>query len=93
MLQSPKYRPILYVKLQYFNLHSCDGGLWRPACYSSEIWGYKYVFSKSGGVLLKALRSYIGVHRFAPIIGILGDFGQMPLQYLRWLAILKYWND
>ncbi len=31
MLQGPKYGPTLYVKLQYLNLHSSDGGHWRIA--------------------------------------------------------------
>ncbi len=40
----------------------------------SEIWGYKS-FNKIYAIQNKAIRIYLGVHRFAPTAAVSGDIG------------------
>ena len=44
--------------------------------YSSGVWGYNH-FEKAESVQHKAMRIFLGVHRFAPILALEGegDFG------------------
>ena len=59
--------------------------------YSSEIWGFKR-YVKAEQVEQRAMRFFLGVHRFAPILGIQGDMGWVPSN-IRWkICILRYWN-
>ena len=50
--------------------------------HCSTVWGYKQ-YQQLDNVQHRAIRYYIGVHRFAPIAAITGDIG--------WL-MLRYWN-
>ena len=34
----------------------------------------------------------MGIHRFAPIPGFIGDMGWLPLRYTRQIELLRYWN-
>ena len=52
----------------------------------------KYTQSSTDLIQTKALRSYLGVHKFAPKLGILGDVGWIPSPIRRKLCILRYWN-
>jgi hypothetical protein len=61
------------------------------ADYASEIWGYKN-YSKPNLIQNRAMRIFLGVHRYAPVAGLEGDMGWMSPQYRRWLNILRYWN-
>ena len=61
------------------------------ADYSSEIWGYKN-FNKPNLIQNRAMRIFLGVHRFAPVAGLEGDMVWMSPQYRRWLNILRFWN-
>ena len=59
--------------------------------YGAEIWGNKK-FSFSNNVQNRAMRYYLGVHKFAPVAGMLGDFGWMSSKYRRYLCMCRYWN-
>ena len=59
--------------------------------YAAEIWGYKD-FSVSKNSQKRAMRNYLGVHKFAPIAGMVGDFGWMSPRFTRYKCILNYWN-
>ena len=59
--------------------------------YAAEIWGYKD-FSVSKNSQNRAMRYYLGVHKFAPIAGMVGDFGWMSPRFTRYKCILNYWN-
>ncbi len=59
--------------------------------YSSCVWGFR-VYDKCNQVLYKALRFYLGVHKYTPILGIFGDTGWLPSEYNRWLQMLRFWN-
>ena len=59
--------------------------------YCSTVWGYKQ-YKQLDNVQHRAIRYYLGVHRFAPIAAITGDIGWLPAKYRRWLNMLRYWN-
>ena len=59
--------------------------------YGAEIWGYK-VYPKCDQVLYSAIRYFMGVHKFTPIIGLLGDTGLKPTVYSRWIHMIRFWN-
>ena len=59
--------------------------------YASSVWGYKK-FQPIDNIQNRAIRYFIGVHRFAPTLGVYGDTGWIPSQYRRWINIIIYWN-
>ena len=59
--------------------------------YAAEIWGYKD-FPVCNNIQNRAMRYYLGVHRFAPIVGMQGDFGWLSPRYRRFKCILNFWN-
>ena len=38
------------------------------------------------------MRYFLGVHRFAPTLALLGDTGWIPSVYRRWTCMLRFWN-
>ena len=40
----------------------------------------------------RAIRYFLGGHRFAPLLAINGDVGWLPSIYRRWLNIIRFWN-
>ncbi|XP_053394824.1 uncharacterized protein LOC123524463 [Mercenaria mercenaria] len=59
--------------------------------YCSGVWGYRK-FQTIDNIQHKAIRYFLGVHRFAPLIAINGDIGWLPSNYRRWLNMIRYWN-
>ena len=59
--------------------------------YCSETWGFKD-FASINSVQNKAIRIFLGVHRFAPIAAITGDFGWTHSMIRRQIAMLRMWN-
>lgn len=59
--------------------------------YSSGVWGFKN-YDKINSVQNKAMRIFLGVHRFAPTLALEGDMGWLMPRYRRWLHILRLWN-
>ena len=59
--------------------------------YCAAIWGDKE-FIKIEQVQLRALRYFLGVHRFAPTPMLLGDAGWMTCHSRHILAALRLWN-
>jgi len=59
--------------------------------YSSEIWGFGK-FPKCDTILNRAMRYFMGVHKYAPTAAIQGDMGWISLKYRRYLCILRFWN-
>ena len=59
--------------------------------YGSGIWGYKK-YKIMDDIQNRAIRTYLGVSRFAPIIGLEGEAGWLSTQYGRWLQMLRMWN-
>jgi len=59
--------------------------------YASEIWGYK-TYPCIDSIQNRAIRSFLGVHNFAPILAMNGDFGLTHSSDRRKMAMLRYWN-
>lgn len=59
--------------------------------YAASIWGFKN-YSKPNQLQNKAMRIFLGVHRFAPVAGLEGDMAWLSPQYRRWLSMLRLWN-
>ena len=59
--------------------------------YGSEVWGYGK-FNKSEIVQNRASRIYLGVPRFAPVLGLQGDLGWLSCRTRRKLNMARYWN-
>ncbi|XP_053381944.1 uncharacterized protein LOC128549356 [Mercenaria mercenaria] len=57
--------------------------------YCSSVWGYRK-FQCIDNVQHRAIRCYLGVHRFAPILAITGDMGWIPSNYRRWTNMIRY---
>ena len=61
------------------------------ANYASEIWGYKD-FQCCRNIQNRAMRYYLGVHKFAPIAGMQGDLGWLSVKYVRYKYMVNFWN-
>ena len=59
--------------------------------YGAGVWGYLQ-YNKADTIQNRAMRTFLGVHRFAPVLGLEGDMAWMKLQFKRWLEILRLWN-
>lgn len=59
--------------------------------YCSSIWGFK-CYNKIDMTQNKAIRYFMGVHKFAPLLAINGDMGWISTQHRRWVNMLRFWN-
>ena len=59
--------------------------------YCSAVWGFKN-YQQIDNVQNRAMRYFLGVHRFTPILAMLGDTGWLPSVYRRWISMLRLWN-
>ena len=59
--------------------------------YGSEIWG-GIKDAATDQIQLKAIRAFLGVHKFAPNLAIMGDMGWCPASIRRKISLLRYWN-
>ena len=59
--------------------------------YGSAVWGVKK-YEKLEQVQYKAMRYFLGVHRFAPIDMLKGDFGWLSCHSRHRLSMLRLWN-
>ena len=59
--------------------------------YCSGIWGYSK-FGKVETVQNRALKFYLGVHRFSPNLAVNGDMGWVNSSTRRKIEMLRYWN-
>ena len=76
----------------YMTFTSLFGNCVSPILeYGSSSWGYKS-FSKIESVLHRAMRFYLGVHRFAPILGVIGDIGWSSARVGQHINMVRLWN-
>ena len=68
-----------------------DAGVIPILNYGAEIWGHGN-YPKCDYIMNRAMRFFLGVHRFAPTTGVQGDMGWMSLKYRRYISILRFWN-
>lgn len=59
--------------------------------YCSGVWGYKK-FNKTDQIQQRAMRIFLGVHKFTPIASLYGDMNWLKPQYKRWIEIIRLWN-
>ena len=59
--------------------------------YASEIWGYKDQQSIDN-LQNRAMKFFLGVHRYAPNVGVRGDCGWLKPKFHRWLNMCRFWN-
>ena len=59
--------------------------------YCSGVWGFKS-FDKIDMIQNRAIRYFMGVHRFTPILAITGDMGWAVSTSRRWANVLRLWN-
>ena len=59
--------------------------------YCSSIWGFKNS-NLCDNVQNKAIRYFLGVHKFTPIPAILGEMGWLTCKYRQYLSVLRLWN-
>ena len=59
--------------------------------YCASVWGYKKT-QKIDNVQNRAMRYFLGVHRFTPVLAMVGDTGWIPSVYRRWQCMLRLWN-
>lgn len=68
-----------------------DNGVIPVMDYGSEIWGFST--NQKGPVIQnRAMRYFLGVHRFAPNAAIQGDMGWLGCESRRRLSMLRFWN-
>lgn len=73
----------------YTKLFNC--GVSPILDYGSEIWGYRK-FKEIDSIQNKAIRIYLGVHKFAPLAAINGDMGWSDSNIRRKIAMIRLWN-
>ena len=59
--------------------------------YASGIWGFGR-FEQCETIMNRAMRVYMGVHRFAPTLALQGDMGWLSCKTRRKLKIVQFWN-
>ena len=59
--------------------------------YGSCIWGFG-TYDKINTVHNRAIRLFLGVHRFTSNLGINGEMGWLPSKIKRYMDIIRYWD-
>ncbi len=59
--------------------------------YGSEVWGYKD-YPACNNIQMRAMKFFLGVHRYSPNVGVRGDCGWLKPKFERWKNICRYWN-
>jgi hypothetical protein len=59
--------------------------------YLSSVWGI-WKFQSIDNFQNRAIRYFLGVYRFVPLLAIYRDTGWIPSQYRRWINMVRFWN-
>jgi hypothetical protein len=59
--------------------------------YCSSVWGFK-TFNKIDMIQNRAIRYFLGVHKFTPILSLNGDMGWIITKHRRWVNMIRLWN-
>ena len=59
--------------------------------YGSSTWRIKS-YRCLDNIQNRAMRFFMGVHRYAPITALIGDINWLPCLYRHWLNIVRFWN-
>ena len=60
--------------------------------YGAGVWAPGNKFPEIDNIMLRACRYYLGVHRYAPIPGIMGEMGWIPNSVRRKVIACRLWN-
>ena len=60
--------------------------------YGAGVWAPGQKFPDIDNIMLRACRYYLGVHRYAPIPGVMGDMGWIPNSVRRQVISCRLWN-
>ena len=59
--------------------------------YGSEIWGYKE-YTNCETLQIRAMKYYLGVHKYAPNVAVRGDCGWLKTKFVQWINMCRFWN-
>ena len=59
--------------------------------YGASVWGFKS-YTEIDSVQNRAVRYFLGVHRFSPTLAINGDIGWLPSTMRHWFHMIRMWN-
>ena len=59
--------------------------------YGAGVWGFEE-YAAAKAVQHRAMRVFLGVHRYAPILAMEGDIGWLSPKHRRWVSMLRLWN-
>ncbi|MEW8546453.1 MAG: reverse transcriptase family protein, partial [Candidatus Thiodiazotropha sp.] len=65
--------------------------VWSIISYGASIWGSRE-YNCINSVQLKAARFFLGVGRYTPNAGVLGDIGWDPVVSKQWKAVIRQWS-
>ena len=82
-----------YLKDMGFNTYNVlyNTGVLPVLEYASEIWGYKH-YKCTDSIQERAIRYFLGLHRFTPIPALRGEVGWISTQCRRWINMVRFWN-
>ena len=64
----------------------------EPICtYASSVWGFNK-FQLGQKLQLRAIRYFLGVHKYTPTLALTADFGWLDMKYKYYLNILQFYN-
>ena len=59
--------------------------------YGSTVWGSRKA-NKLDNVQNRAMRYFLGVHKYTPVAALLGDMGWFPLYIEQYVSVARFWN-
>ena len=59
--------------------------------YGSGVWGYINA-NDANLIQNRAMRYFLGVHKFAPNLALSGETGWLNPKLSRWLCLVRFWN-
>ena len=59
--------------------------------YAASVWGFKSQTDLES-VQIRAIRYFMGLHRFAPHLALYGDIDWLPCTQTRWFHVVRFWN-
>ena len=87
-----KFPSLTNSKIDYNSFTKLYTSCVRPILdYGASIWGFNN--EKFGQRIQdRAIRYYLGVHRFTPIPGLHSEMGWLNIKFHHFLCMLRYWN-
>ena len=68
-----------------------DACITKVADYSAGVWGLG-LYPKLNNIHNRAVRTYLGVHKYAPILALTGELSFTPPEIRRKVEMIRLWN-